>query len=106
VKHAGHTEILAEVAGVPESSALTMFETGPMRIFFYSRHLSLAAAVAAVKREPLAAFIARTAAALEGIGVKGRIAVAGLNPHCGDGGLFGDEEGREIGPGRPRPHRR
>jgi len=98
VSHPGHTEILAEAAGLPASSALTMFETGKLRIFFFSRHLSLKDAVAAVKRAPLAAFIIQSAQALAGIGVKGAVAVAGLNPHCGDGGLFGDEEATEIAP--------
>jgi len=35
---------------------------------------------------------------LAGLGVRGTLAVAGLNPHCGEHGLFGDEEGREIEP--------
>jgi len=40
----------------------------------------------------------RCSAALAGLGIRGLIAVAGLNPHCGERGLFGNEEGREIEP--------
>jgi 4-hydroxythreonine-4-phosphate dehydrogenase len=39
-----------------------------------------------------------SSAALTRLGLQGTIAVAGLNPHCGEHGLFGDEEGLEIGP--------
>src|SRR5208282_4878130 len=43
-------------------------------------------------------YIGRCHAALGSLGLDGDLVVAGLNPHCGEHGLFGDEEGREIEP--------
>jgi len=96
VPHLGHTEMLAAVTGVREP--LTMFETLGLRVFFLSRHVSLRAACGLVTRERVVDCLERCSAALARLGVRGQIAVAGLNPHCGEHGLFGDEEGREIEP--------
>jgi 4-hydroxythreonine-4-phosphate dehydrogenase len=96
VPHIGHTEMLGAVAGVADP--LTMFETLGLRVFFLTRHVSLKAACGLVTKERLQDYIERCSAALEGLGVKGELVVAGLNPHCGEHGLFGDEEGREIEP--------
>jgi 4-hydroxythreonine-4-phosphate dehydrogenase len=96
VPHVGHTEMLGAIAGVDDP--LTMFETGSLRVFFLTRHVSLRAACDLVTRSRLEDYIARCSAALSGLGLGGELAVAGLNPHCGEHGLFGDEEGREIEP--------
>jgi 4-hydroxythreonine-4-phosphate dehydrogenase len=94
---AGHTEILADLAGVADP--LTVFVTGPLRIFFFSRHLSLLDAIGAIKKEPLARFLERVKEAMVAWGnPEPRIGVAGLNPHAGDGGLYGREEIEEIEP--------
>jgi 4-hydroxythreonine-4-phosphate dehydrogenase len=96
VPHVGHTEMLAALSGVREP--LTMFETLGLRVFFLSRHVSLRTACELVSRERIVDCLGRCAAALARLGARGTIAVAGLNPHCGEHGLFGEEEGREIEP--------
>jgi 4-hydroxythreonine-4-phosphate dehydrogenase len=96
VPHIGHTEMLAAITGVRDP--LTMFETLGLRVFFLSRHLSLSAACGLVKRDRVLDYLRRCSAALRGIGIEGAIAVAGLNPHCGEHGLFGDEEEVELRP--------
>jgi 4-phospho-D-threonate 3-dehydrogenase / 4-phospho-D-erythronate 3-dehydrogenase len=96
VPHIGHTEMLGAIAGTADP--LTMFETLGLRVFFLTRHVSLKVACDLVTKERLLDYIERCSAALEGLGVKGELVVAGLNPHCGEHGLFGDEEGRELEP--------
>lgn len=97
IEFIGHTEMLAALTGVADP--LTMFQVHNLRVFFLSRHLSLQQACAFVTRPRLVECLLKCDAALKRLGVKGRkIAVAGLNPHCGEHGLFGDEELREIGP--------
>ena len=97
VEYTGHTEILGGITGV--SDPLTMFETNDLRIFFLTRHLSLKDAIRAVTVERVYDYIIRCADALRFLGIGNPLlAVAGLNPHSGDGGLFGDEEGRAIMP--------
>jgi 4-hydroxythreonine-4-phosphate dehydrogenase len=94
--HIGHTEMLAAVTGVPDP--LTMFETLGLRVFFLTRHVSLRRACELVTKARILDYLERCSAALRLLGVEGELVVAGLNPHCGDGGMFGDEEGREILP--------
>jgi 4-hydroxythreonine-4-phosphate dehydrogenase len=96
VPHIGHTEMLGAVAGVDDP--LTMFETLGLRVFFLTRHVSLREACDLVTKGRLVDYLERCSAALAGLGLVGGIVVAGLNPHCGEHGLFGDEEGREIVP--------
>lgn len=93
----GHTEMLAGLCGVDDP--LTMFETLGLRVFFLSRHVSLRKACDMVKKGRIVDYLARCSEALKTLGVgQGTIAVAGLNPHSGEHGLFGDEEGAEIEP--------
>jgi 4-hydroxythreonine-4-phosphate dehydrogenase len=96
VPHLGHTEMLAALTGADQP--LTMFETLGLRVFFLTRHVSLRSACEQVTRLRLVDCLQRCSAALSRLGVRGTIAVAGLNPHCGEHGLFGEEEGREIEP--------
>ncbi len=90
VGYIGHTEAFADLTGTTDP--LTMFQVGRLRTFFLSRHVSLVEACSLVKRERLVSFIPRCIAELDKLGVTGTFAVAGLNPHCGDGGLFGTED--------------
>src|SRR5690625_4456716 len=81
-------------------NALTMFEVNQMRIFFLTRHVSLKEAIAQITKERIRHYLIRCNEALKRLGVKERIiAVAGLNPHAGEGGLFGNEELEQIIPG-------
>lgn len=95
----GHTEILAELTSTRDP--LTMFEIyGEMRVFFLSRHVSLRQACDMVKKERVLDYIIRCTEALKQLRLKDDrpFAVAGLNPHCGENGLFGREEIDEIIP--------
>jgi 4-hydroxythreonine-4-phosphate dehydrogenase len=96
VPHIGHTEMLGSITGTADP--LTMFETLGLRVFFLTRHVSLKAACGLVTKARLLDYIERCSAALGDLGLAGELVVAGLNPHCGEHGLFGDEEGREIEP--------
>lgn len=104
----GHTEMLEGLTGAKDP--LTMFETLGLRVFFLTRHVALRKACELVTTERVLDYIGRCLDALARLGVKdGELAVAGLNPHCGEHGLFGDEEGRAIEPAvrlaRERGHR-
>jgi len=94
----GHTELLAELAGgVP----VRMMLAGPqLRVVLATIHVRLAEVPQRLSVAGLVETFQITAAALrEQLGLaEPRIAVAGLNPHAGEGGLFGDEEIRLITP--------
>ncbi|MBO8140468.1 MAG: 4-hydroxythreonine-4-phosphate dehydrogenase PdxA [Thermosipho sp. (in: Bacteria)] len=95
----GHTEIFGKLTGT--NDPLTMFEIeNEMRVFFLTRHVSLKQACEMVKKERVLDYIIRCSNALKKIGINLNkpLAVAGLNPHAGDGGLFGLEEIEEIIP--------
>ncbi len=92
----GHTEILAYLTN--SKDPLTMFQTNELRVFFLTRHLSLREACDAVKEERVYQYIKRCTEAIKELGVNGTMGVAGLNPHCGENGLFGFEEVNEIVP--------
>ncbi|MFB1097342.1 4-hydroxythreonine-4-phosphate dehydrogenase PdxA [Terribacillus sp. JSM ZJ617] len=98
VPYIGHTEMLEDLAG--SDDPLTMFEVNGMRIFFLTRHLSLKDAIAQMTKERVQDYLIRCDKALQRLGVENRrFAVAGLNPHSGEGGLFGWEEVEQIKPG-------
>jgi len=93
----GHTEIFADLTGTVDP--LTLFEVKGLRVFFLSRHVSLRKACDLVTKERLIDYVQRCTEALRRLGVtEGTMAIAGLNPHSGEHGLFGDEEVREVEP--------
>jgi 4-hydroxythreonine-4-phosphate dehydrogenase len=95
----GYPSLVARATGMPPEDVFLMHCFDRMRIVHATLHVSLARAIALVTGERVAKVIRATDAALRRMGVEGpRIAVAGLNPHAGEGGLFGDEEIRIIGP--------
>lgn len=97
VTHIGHTEMLAELSQTTDP--LTLFEVRGMRVFFLSRHVSLRQACDLVTKERVLDYIIRCTEALKRLGVtEGTMAVAGLNPHSGEHGLFGDEEVNHVEP--------
>ena len=97
VEFIGHTEMLAALTDTPDP--LTMFQVNNMRVFFLSRHVSLRKACDLIKKERIAGYLVRCDEALKKLGLeRRRIAVAGLNPHNGEHGLFGDEEVTEVEP--------
>lgn len=93
----GHTEIFAELTNTQDP--LTMFQVNDLRIFFLTRHVSLRQACDLITTERIVDYGHRCQEALRQIGLEdGCMAIAGLNPHSGEHGLFGDEEDREIVP--------
>ena len=97
VPYIGHTEILEDLTNI--KNPLTMFQVKGLRVFFLSRHVSLRKACDLVTEENIYEYIIRCKDALEVLGISDpKIAVAGLNPHSGEHGLFGREEVDEIYP--------
>lgn len=97
VRDIGHTELLGRLTGTHDP--LTLFQVFDLKVFFLSRHVSLAGAIRLVTRQRVLDYLQRCAQALEALGFPHpRLAVAGLNPHGGEHGLFGDEESRELDP--------
>ena len=93
----GHTEIFGALTGTEDP--LTMFETNGMRVFFLTRHLSLREMLDKITKDRIIDYVIRCTEALRRLGVtEGMMAVAGLNPHSGEHGLFGWEEVNEIAP--------
>lgn len=93
----GHTELLQAEAGA--GPVRMMLANDELKTVLVSIHVSLRAAIEAVTEPAVLETlrIAHAAAARWGQAAP-RIAVAGLNPHAGEGGLFGDEELRSIAP--------
>jgi 4-phospho-D-threonate 3-dehydrogenase / 4-phospho-D-erythronate 3-dehydrogenase len=97
VRHSGHTEILADLTNTREFAMLLM--GGGLRVIHVTTHVPLRRVPDLVTTERVLRTIRLARRALEDLGLShGRIAVAGLNPHAGEEGLFGDEERREIVP--------
>ena len=97
INYIGHTEIFGALTGTEDP--LTMFETNGMRVFFLTRHLSLRAMLDRITKDRIIDYVVRCTEALKRLGVtEGTMAVAGLNPHSGEHGLFGWEEVNEITP--------
>ena len=93
----GHTEIFAALT--ESEDPLTLFEVHGMRVFFLSRHVSLKKACDMVTKERIIDYVKRCKAVLDKLGVEeGTMAIAGLNPHSGEHGLFGNEEVEEVFP--------
>jgi 4-hydroxythreonine-4-phosphate dehydrogenase len=97
IPHPGHTEILAERTGTADFGM--MLAEGPLRVILVSIHLSLRAALDRVTQGNLARSFRLAAEGCRALGIAApRIAVAGLNPHAGENGLFGREEIEIIAP--------
>jgi 4-hydroxythreonine-4-phosphate dehydrogenase len=105
VDHPGHTELLQSLAaahaGVPVSDlpVRMMLSCPGLSTVLVSIHVSLRQALQAVTHDRVLQTIRITHAHFRRMGVaEPRIAVAGLNPHAGEGGLFGREEIDSIAP--------
>lgn len=95
--YSGHTEIYAHFTNSPRYAMLLADEK--IKVVHVSTHVSLRKACDLVKKERVLETIRLLEDGLRMIGIENpRIGVAGLNPHAGDGGLFGDEEVLEIEP--------
>ncbi|WP_027483381.1 4-hydroxythreonine-4-phosphate dehydrogenase PdxA [Deinococcus pimensis] len=97
VPYPGHTEALGALFG---AHVETMFVVDRLRIFFLTRHVSLKRAIELITKERLVELLEHVQATLRTYGIADpTIAVAALNPHGGEHGLFGDEEMTELEPG-------
>jgi len=97
VRHSGHTEILAELSHTRDYAMLLMGKE--LRVIHVTTHVALRRVPDLVTRDRVLTTIRLAQRTMEGLGKpRARIAVAGLNPHAGEDGLFGDEEKREIVP--------
>jgi len=97
VRHSGHTEILAELSHTRDYAMLLMGKE--LRVIHVTTHVALRRVPDLVTRDRVLTTIRLAQRTMEGLGKpRARIAVAGLNPHAGEDGLFGDEEKREIIP--------
>jgi 4-hydroxythreonine-4-phosphate dehydrogenase len=99
-RHPGHTELLAELAGLKPHQVGMLLAGGGLRVFLVTRHQSLLSAIAGLTPVAVAG-----AARLCGRGLnlsfgilRPRLALAALNPHAGEAGAFGDEERRILAP--------
>lgn len=93
----GHTELLAELTGT-KRYRLSLATDG-MIVSHVTTHVSLREAIDRLSEEGILTTIDIIGQALKRMGIKQpRIAVCGINPHAGEGGLFGDEEIRIIAP--------
>lgn len=94
---AGHTEIFASMTSTKDYAM--MLAHGAFRVVHVSTHVSLKEACERVKKERILKVITLSQEVLEKLGIREpRIGVAALNPHGGEGGLFGREEQEEIAP--------
>ncbi|MBM3851635.1 MAG: 4-hydroxythreonine-4-phosphate dehydrogenase PdxA [Verrucomicrobia bacterium] len=104
-RYDGHTELLAELCGRPKVTM--MLVAGRLRVCHVSTHVSLAQAIARVRPERILEVVALAEAGVRQLGVaRPHLAVAGLNPHAGEGGIFGSEELEFIAPAVAEANRR
>ena len=97
VPHSGHTEILASLSGTRDFAMLLMGKE--LRVIHVTTHVALRRVPDLVTRDRVLRTIRLARQAMERLGgANPRIAVAGLNPHAGEEGLFGDEEQTSIIP--------
>jgi 4-hydroxythreonine-4-phosphate dehydrogenase len=93
----GHTDLLAHLTGA--SHVAMMFHSEPLRVVLATVHIALADVPRMLTRSVMEQTIALTARELPRFDkVQPRIAVAGLNPHAGEHGLFGREDLEVIAP--------
>ncbi|HEY4467361.1 MAG TPA: 4-hydroxythreonine-4-phosphate dehydrogenase PdxA [Klebsiella sp.] len=94
----GHTEIFAHLTGTRDP--LTLFQVRTLRVFFLTRHLSLVNAIQSLTPEKVCDYAVRCTRVLQQLGVpQPKLAVAAINPHGGEHGLFGHEDDDILAPG-------
>jgi 4-hydroxythreonine-4-phosphate dehydrogenase len=97
MKWHGHTEMLAELTDTKDYAM--MLVGGNLRVILVTIHTSLKSVPEMIKKEGVLKTILLAKKACDMLDIKNpRIAVAGLNPHAGEAGIFGDEEKNEIIP--------
>jgi 4-hydroxythreonine-4-phosphate dehydrogenase len=92
----GHTELIGALCGAEDVTI--MLASNDLIVTHVSTHVSLREAIERAKQPRIRTIVQLTVDALRRLKENPRIAVAGLNPHAGENGLFGDEEIKEIAP--------
>jgi len=93
VSFIGHTERLAQRAGLADDDVTMLFLGPRLRVGLVTTHLSVRDAAAAVTEARVRRTIEHVVASCRALGIeRPRVEVTGVNPHAGEGGLFGDEE--------------
>lgn len=96
-RNGDHNSILSELTGSKIDH--TVFETGPLRIFFMTKRVPLVKAIEQVTESRVYSAILEANDCLRLLGLsRRRIGVTSLNPHLGEGGAFGSEEEEAIIP--------
>lgn len=96
-KWPGHTELLAELTGTKDYAMMLI--GGPLRVILVTIHTSIKGVPTMITKKNVLKTICLAKKACDMMGLKNpRIAVAGLNPHAGESGIFGDEEIKKIIP--------
>jgi 4-hydroxythreonine-4-phosphate dehydrogenase len=91
VPYLDHTEILTKLTN--STNTMTLFVTKNMRVFFYSRHIDFRDISDALQKDKIIQSLKQCIRYLKQIGVKNpKLALAALNPHGGEHGMFGKEE--------------
>ena len=98
--YAGHTDFLATLCALLPEQAVMMLAVNDFRVVPLSHHVALKDAISQVTKANIVDRAKTVLRALsDDFGIKSpRLAVAGLNPHAGEDGAFGDEEINQIGP--------
>jgi 4-hydroxythreonine-4-phosphate dehydrogenase len=97
VAYLDHTEILTKLTN--SSDTMTLFVTGDLRVFFYSRHIQFREISASLNIPDLVHAMTRCIEYLKIMGIENpSLALAALNPHGGEYGMFGDEETDILAP--------
>ena len=95
--YSGHTEIYADYTHTSKYTMMLAHDN--LRVVHVSTHVSLSQACSLVKKDRVLDVIRIANQACKDLGIKTpKIGVAGLNPHCGENGMFGTEEIEEIQP--------
>lgn len=95
--YSGHTEIYADYTNTSKYTMMLAHKN--LRVVHVSTHVSLRQACDLVKKDRVLEVIRIANEACKALGIKEpKIGVAGLNPHCGENGMFGTEEIEEIQP--------
>jgi len=94
----GHTGMLAHLTG--SASSFMLLASERLNVIHVSTHISLRDAIGKATPERIAETVRMGHAHLQRLGIANpRIAVAGINPHCGEDGLFGHEDDVQVAPG-------
>jgi 4-hydroxythreonine-4-phosphate dehydrogenase len=98
----GQTEFLTELAGAKDTVMMLLGHDDRgrwLRVALATVHIAVREVASQLTEERIRLAIGRAAEACQQLGLKrARVGVCGLNPHCGEGGQFGDEEPRVVQP--------